>query len=871
MAADISAAEPLADGYSTRIFPMVIVYQTWKDTALLVVSEAPGAEEDQTGDPFIGRSGQLLRGAYIDHFGLGDHADVYLAYTVRCRPPNNRTPKPREIKKHLPYLLEDLNQLCKDYKRVVVFAIGATACKAFGFKSLSTAFKSQGAPLSMELLTDDKILGKPPHFTFFTTFHPAYILRDATASPAVEAHLGCLLRHLTGAGTKLLSPVVAGAPPTPFLEAPATLPVDTKLVCLDIETVGCLAGREQSQFHPVKLVCWDSTRAQDVLVSCALSWRKADGTMQSAFYNLTVPLHRRALCAVLRELQDTGGTLLLQNATFDLTFLRAFMPACTSYLEPPLRLADLMVASYLVDEVRPEKSLKALSPLLMGASGLYSDEWRALNFRGPTDPELPLYNIADTERTLACYDICRNSYTNMYGPDTNKGGDYSDRWYSDLLHLVTWMAETGVPIDEPALVTLDAHLVARQTRLERLARDHLGLILGGKGSDGARRSAVSDAAALVPGVIAGQIELTKTGMFPFDEETRNLLMPEIDRSTGPRRGAWRKLHVIGLHQSVSKLVNTFTGPMLRGRTRAGKTNHAPRIIKGRIYPVWFPTPREFGNVSGGVKQGGRLSAKDPAVQTFPPCVKKLIRVDAWADYSGIELRVAALMSGDPVMMAEFSGSDGDLHTRTARGIFGDTFVNDYIALHGQAAWKHGPYRHAGKTTNFAMLNLGGAEVLHAQLLKEVGFDYPVDKCYHAIQDFWNLYRGLREYIDQNIATVKQHGFLELPLIGQSRHYDRAYPAINEVANQPFQCIAANILESAQYHMWCHAKAEGVGMTCPVNIHDAVGIVLLPHERRYHGMTRARRIMADVLPNPPYFLDLCAYLGRTIPLDYEVTQ
>jgi len=869
---------------------MVAMHQTGKDTALLICGEAPGAEEDRTGEPFVGRSGELLRSAYVGYLKLSDKCDVFLTNAVRCRPPANRTPKPGEIKRHLPYMLEDLEQLCKDYKHVVVLAAGATAAKAFGFKSLNAAFRSQGAPLAMDLCIkappkpkkkgNKKVNTEGPlviptglEFTFFATWHPAAILRDATKGDSLEAHLKCLLRYLSG-GYETLYPVAeGGSGSSPFLIAPATLPyellhLDKRVLCLDIETYGCLAGREQAQFHPIKSQHWDYVKPRDALVSCAISWCVGCAGIKSAFFNLTRADHRRNLCAVLRDLQAIEGALLLQNATFDLTFLRAFLPVCAPFLDPPLQLADLMIASYLVDEVRPEKSLKALAPLLIGQQGLYSDEWRALNFRGATDPELPRYNCADTERTLACYDLCRESYEDRY-PGTNKGTPYSDRWYSDLLHLVTWMSETGVPIDMLALEALDARLCARVAQLERLAWAVLGLKLSGKGSDGSRRDAASDAASLVPGDIAGCIELTKTGKFPFDEKTRNLLMPNIDQSTGPKRGVWRKLHVIGLHATVSKLVSTFTGPMLRGRTRGDKINHAPRVINGRIYPVWFPTPREFSaNVSGGTKQG-RLSAKDPAVQTFPACVKAVMAVDAWADYSGIELRTAALLSGDPVMMAEFEGDDGDLHTRTARTIFGDTFVDDQIGLHGRDVWDHGIHRHAGKTVNFAMLNLGGAEVLHAQLLAQVRFDYPVEKCYHAIQAFWNLYRVLREYIDRNVDIVRQQGYLELPLIGQSRHYDRVNPEINEIANQPFQCVAANITFSAQYHMWLYAKRSGVGVTFPVNIHDAVSVVLTDREAVQYGMTRVESIMADIMPRPPFYLDLCQYLGRTVPLTYEV--
>ena len=182
------APEPLADGYSTRIVPMVAMHKTGKPTALVVVGEAPGAEEDRTGEPFVGKSGQLLRGAYIDHWRFQDYADVYLTNSVRCRPPDNRTPRPAEIKKHRPFLEADIRELSGQYGSVCVLCVGATACKAFGMKSLSAAFKQQGAEV---LFGNLKV-------RFFATWHPAFVLRDPSVSTSLESHLACLMRHLRG-------------------------------------------------------------------------------------------------------------------------------------------------------------------------------------------------------------------------------------------------------------------------------------------------------------------------------------------------------------------------------------------------------------------------------------------------------------------------------------------------------------------------------------------------------------------------------------------------------------------------------------------------------------------------------------------------
>lgn len=73
------------------------------DADLMFVGEGPGAEEDRQGLPFVGRSGQLLDRLLREELGL-DRSEVYIANVVKCRPPDNRDPKPDEIAACRPWL-----------------------------------------------------------------------------------------------------------------------------------------------------------------------------------------------------------------------------------------------------------------------------------------------------------------------------------------------------------------------------------------------------------------------------------------------------------------------------------------------------------------------------------------------------------------------------------------------------------------------------------------------------------------------------------------------------------------------------------------------------------------------------------------------
>jgi uracil-DNA glycosylase family 4 len=897
--------EPLAEGYSRRVVPTFSLHVNGRQTALLVLGEAPGKDEDKAGEPFVGWSGQLLRSAYIDYWKLQDHADVFLSNAVRCRPPGNRTPKPKEIKAHAHMLHHDLAKLNAAYPQVFVLCVGATACRALGLSdTLRDAFKCQGGAVRWshvvhgEGTTD---LAASGSVRAYATFHPAS-LRDrerkgrrrgpsrarTDKAPALEAHLSLLKRALSGQDPVLEPEYKDGnrhwiiAPGVSEITAlgVACSGLAPLVLCCDTETYGCIVGRNQTQFHPKKSLHWDNVPHDKVFVSASLAWDGGAG-----FYNLRDPKHRATFVSALRWAQRSGCTLLFHNLAFDVPFLRRFLPAARPCLEPPTKVADLMIESHMVDDLRPERSLKALAPLMLGQQGLYTDEQRALSYTGPDDPDLARYNVADVERTLECYRLCREAFPRIYGTSTNKGSPYADDWSSKVLHLVTHMTEVGIPIDEPALRALDHRLRVRLERIERLAREVLGFILSGKrtasfeGSDTSKRSAVSDAAALCPDEIAAQVVLTKTGKFPYDEVARALLMPKMQGLAGnpPRRGAWRKLHVLGMHQGVAKLINTYTGPMLRGRVkkkatkatkkkpaRAAVISHAPRVIRGRIYPTWYPVPREFGDTGqeGGTRQI-RFAAKDPSVPTFPPCIKDLLQIDIWADYSGIELRTAALLSGDPVMMSELSSDDGDLHARTTRIIFGDAIID-----HPQFKSK---YRQAGKRVNFLMLYLGGADKLQATVLDAAGIYLPLSRCRKIIADFWAMYPGLRAFLDGVLDFVRRKGYYELPLTGHSRLFDRTNPPINECANFPFQATAAAITICGQSELLQLAQSEGVGMNCGCNIYDAVGIELHSRERQFHGARRALALVDRALPCPSYYRDLCSHLGRTLPLAYEVKE
>jgi DNA polymerase len=127
----------------------------------LVIGEAPGKDEDRQGEPFVGRAGQLLN-AMLAAIGL-KRGQVYIANILKCRPPNNRDPKPEEVACCEPYLLRQIALI----EPRIILAVGRVSAQNLlqtdmpigKLRGRVHAFRNTGIPL-------------------VATYHPAYLLRS---------------------------------------------------------------------------------------------------------------------------------------------------------------------------------------------------------------------------------------------------------------------------------------------------------------------------------------------------------------------------------------------------------------------------------------------------------------------------------------------------------------------------------------------------------------------------------------------------------------------------------------------------------------------------------------------------------------------
>src|SRR5205814_49902 len=144
---------------------------------LMFIGEAPGADEDEQGIPFVGRAGQLLTNM-IKAMGL-KREDVYIANVIKCRPPGNRTPEREECETCSPFLMRQIEAI----KPKVIVALGAVAAKTL---------LAINAPMS-------ELRGRWYDFRntkLAVTYHPAFLLRDPRQKKETWKDLQMVMKEL---------------------------------------------------------------------------------------------------------------------------------------------------------------------------------------------------------------------------------------------------------------------------------------------------------------------------------------------------------------------------------------------------------------------------------------------------------------------------------------------------------------------------------------------------------------------------------------------------------------------------------------------------------------------------------------------------
>lgn len=150
-----------------------------RNAELLVIGEAPGADEDREGEPFVGRAGQLLN-RMLGAIGL-PRQQVYIANILKCRPPGNRDPRPEEALSCQPYLMRQIELIAPR----IILAVGRISAQTL-----------LGTDLPLGRLRGRWLELGPQAIPLRVTYHPAYLLRSPDQKARAWEDLTAVARRL---------------------------------------------------------------------------------------------------------------------------------------------------------------------------------------------------------------------------------------------------------------------------------------------------------------------------------------------------------------------------------------------------------------------------------------------------------------------------------------------------------------------------------------------------------------------------------------------------------------------------------------------------------------------------------------------------
>jgi DNA polymerase-1 len=253
------------------------------------------------------------------------------------------------------------------------------------------------------------------------------------------------------------------------------------------------------------------------------------------------------------------------------------------------------------------------------------------------------------------------------------------------------------------------------------------------------------------------------------------------------------------YRELAKLKNTYVDAL-------------PKLINPR-------TGRVHTTLNQAVTSTGRLSSTNPNLQNIPIRKESGRRIRASfvaspgyvlmsADYSQIELRLFAHLTGDPVMTEAFNKGE-DIHAMTARAVFG-----------AKTKQEESEARRLAKIVNFAIAYDVGPFGLAAR----TGLSRAEAK--KAIDNYYETYTGVRRYMEETPAQVRESGVVRtafgrirpIPDINNKNHNLRAR-AEREAINAPIQGTAADLVKMAMLRVHDHLRREKLGARMMLQVHD----------------------------------------------------
>lgn len=720
------------------------------DAKIMIVGEAPGYNEDAEGMPFIGASGQLLDHMLQD-VGL-DRQQCYVTNVAKCRPPENETPTRAQVKICVQsYLGEELFHVEPDY----ILVLGNSALQGVVGKSGIT--KHRG-------IVWDARGWDARGAKIFATFHPAAILRNPRYRALVEADLQRFARLVRGER----SPA-----PTTKVQIIRTMKHLKWLVLKIMEADELSYDIETYCNHPTGTNFQEYRGEHSMVVSISFTWEEGQAAVVPLFHEETPWKDPGRVQRILGgAIRQSHAKNVGHNSKFDARWMAAKdMPIHQHHCT--------MLAGHILDENRA-KGLKPMSQVLLGADAYDVGDELKDAFHMPLK-RLCVYNGKDTDYTLRI----KHRLT-----DDLKANPRLARVYMKLMmpasRALVEIENRGIQLDMDRWTErfqqaskIDDKL--RQYMLQFVPKD--------------KRDAFNFASPKQVGIWLfedlglGVIEKTKTGAPSTKESVLLQLGPKHKAAKALLK--WRKWR---------KYMTTYFLPWRDFRDD-----------KDRIHPTY----KLFGTVTG------RLSCTDPNLQQVPrdPFIRGILGArPGWtlvvADYSQVELRIAAMMANETTMLGQFARGE-DIHMLRAMRMTGKV-AEDVTKEERKAA----------KPVSFGFLyGMGWPKFIdYARDSYEVHFE--PHEAEAVRRGFFEDYPQLLAWHDRQRRLARKYGQVQNP-IGRVRHLpdilskDRNVQgeAERQAINSPVQSFASDLMLIALVEL--HRLMDPEEAVIVGTVHDSI--------------------------------------------------
>ncbi len=471
---------------------------------------------------------------------------------------------------------------------------------------------------------------------------------------------------------------------------------------------------------------------------------------------------------------------------------------------------DTMIASYCLDPSRRSHSLDNLSMdhfrhRMIPYQDLFEKGDRTKDIRTVPLERLSYYACEDADFTLRLRELFEPELDN-----TEAGVLFADI-EMPLSFVLKGMELEGMGVDTKKLKALSGKVAAELDRLTGEIYD-----------------------------LAGETFNINSGKQLQEILFEKLGLPSSRKTKTGRSTDVRVLTELAVENPIAGLILEY-----RQLTKLSGTyiDALPKLVSsktGRIHTSFNQT----------VTATGRLSSSDPNLQNIPIRTEMGRRIrEAFiprkgnvlvdADYSQIELRIMAHLSGDPELVAAFR-EKADIHTRTAARIFG---VEVKDVTHDM--------RSRAKTINFGVMYGQGPRALSQQLR------IPFDEAKEFIDEYFEKYPGIRDFIDSSKESAREKGYAET-LLGRRRplpEIDSGDGRLRSFAeriavNMPIQGTAADMIKIAMIDIDDAIMEEGLGARMVLQVHDELVFdVPLDEQERVTELVRNKMEAAVELDVP----------------------